>query len=212
MAEISQRLTYCPNGHMYDANKHASCPICASTVPGTTDVAGGNIIETRDVPDSTGLGGVGVTTVPGTIPANGGAGNFPPTDILSDPGMTAQSQAQPVVGWLVAVSGPNRGKDYRIHTGYNFIGRERGDICIGGDMAISAQKDSNITYVYQTNKFYIAHESGANVLLVNDIPAIGNATELHNYDRITIGSTTLLFLGLCGEQFSWSEKKENQNV
>lgn len=210
MAEISQRLTYCPNGHMYDANKHASCPICASTVSGTTDVVGGDIGETRDVPDNAGLGGVGVTTVPGTTPVNGN-GDFGPTTTVTPPGMGVSS-VKPVVGWLVAVSGPNLGKDYRIHAGYNFIGRERGDICIGGDMAISAQKDSNITYVYQTNKFYIAHESGANVLLVNDIPAIGNATELHNYDRITIGSTSLLFLGLCGEQFSWSEKKENQNV
>ena len=208
MAEISQRLTYCPNGHMYDANKHASCPICASAVPGTTDVAGGNFVETQD-PIGTGSGQF-ATNVPPTKPLQEG-GDFGPTTTVTPPGMGVSS-VKPVVGWLVAVSGPNLGKDYRIHAGYNFIGRERGDICIGGDMAISAQKDSNITYVYQTNKFYIAHESGANVLLVNDIPAIGNATELHNYDRITIGSTTLLFLGLCGEQFSWSEKKENQNV
>ena len=61
-------------------------------------------------------------------------------------------------GWLVAVEGPCRGTDYRIHTGYNYIGREAGDICIRGDSTISAQRDANVTYVPQTREFYIAHE------------------------------------------------------
>ena len=56
----------------------------------------------------------------------------------------------------------------------------------------------------QTNRFYIAHEQGKNVLLVNDIPAIGGGSELHSYDRITIGSTQLVFVAFCGEHFSWS--------
>ena len=111
----------------------------------------------------------------------------------------------PVVGWLVAVDGPCRGTDYRIHTGYNYIGRETGDIRIRGDAAISAEKDANVTYVPQTKRFYIAHELGKNVLLVNDLPVIGGGVELHNYDRITIGNTKLLFVGLCGEQFSWAD-------
>lgn len=29
--------------------------------------------------------------------------------------------------------------------------------------------------------------------------------ELKNYDRITIGSTNLIFIGLSGEHFDWSE-------
>ena len=52
----------------------------------------------------------------------------------------------------------------------------------------------------------IAHELGKNVLLVNDLPVIGGGMELHNYDRITIGTTQLVFVGLCGEQFGWEEE------
>ena len=111
----------------------------------------------------------------------------------------------PVTGWLVAVEGPCRGTDYRIHTGYNYIGREAGDIRIQGDNTISAEKDANVTYVPQTRRFYIAHELGKNVLLVNDLPVIGGSTELHNYDVITIGTTKLMFVGLCGEKFSWGD-------
>ena len=99
-----------------------------------------------------------------------------------------------------------RGTDYRIHTGYNYIGRERSDIVIRGDATVSAEKDANVTYVSQTRRFYIAHEQGKNVLLVNDLPVIGGNTELNSYDVITVGSTKLLFLALCGERFSWDGK------
>ena len=88
-------------------------------------------------------------------------------------------------------------ESYRIHT-VNLA---------GGDNTISSSKDSNITYVAQTNKFYIAHEQGKNVLLVNDLPVIGGGTELKDYDHITIGTTELIFVALCSEKFRWDEKK-----
>ena len=61
----------------------------------------------------------------------------------------------------------------------------------------------------QIKKYFIAHELGKNVLLVNDMPVIGGSVELHNYDVITVGTTKLLFMGLCGEQFSWSDKERS---
>ena len=218
MAEISQRLVTCPNGHLYDANKHVSCPFCQGA---------GGFSRTVDV-NAPAMGGQFAPTVDpiAVAPAvNAAASNFsvtaPPQGQQAASGMkktifvdesTPSGSPSPVVGWLVAVDGPNRGADYRIHVGYNYIGRERGDIRIEGDMSISAERDSNITFVSQTNRFYIAHEQGKNVLLVNDLPAIGNGIELHSYDRVTIGNTKLLFVGLCGETFSWNEKRENQNV
>ena len=218
MAEISQKLVTCPNGHLYDSNKHASCPICQNQGAGgfsrTVDVnagaASGQFSQTIDPFSSGSIPGGGNAPSFGVTAPPSGARPFERTTTF-DPA-TPEGAPSPVVGWLVAVEGPNRGADYRIHVGYNYIGRERGDIRIGGDMSISGEKDSNITFVPQTNKFYIAHEQGKNVLLVNDIPAIGNGIELHNYDRVTIGNTKLLFVGLCGDQFSWGEKRENQHV
>ena len=43
----------------------------------------------------------------------------------------------------------------------------------------------------QIKKYFIAHELGKNVLLVNDMPVIGGSVELHNYDMITVGTTKL---------------------
>ena len=97
----------------------------------------------------------------------------------------------------MAVSGPCRGQDYPLHVSYNYIGREEGDVIITGDMNISAHRDST--------KFFISHVDGKNLLRVNGAPVL-NTAELQNYDRITIGKTELVFLGLCGEHFSWGEK------
>lgn len=212
MAEIRQKIISCPKGHYYDANRYSGCPYCST----------GSFSPTVD-PFSTvqnqGQGYEGAATAQEEY--GGNYGNFNPTEspVVMNAASSAMSKTQfvdtstpegapiPVVGWLVAVEGPCRGTDYRIHTGYNYIGREVGDICIHGDNTISAEKDANVTYVPQTRKFYIAHELGKNVLLVNNLPVIGGGMEIQNYDLITIGTTKLLFVGLCGEKFSWGDKE-----
>ena len=214
MAEIRQKIISCPKGHYYDANRYESCPYCSSgSFSPTVDPFADNV---GDSPD---YGGIGKTTDVGGEDTYEQYGNFGPTEIPQAKKRAAQSMSKtqfvdtstpagapvPVVGWLVAVEGPCRGTDYRIHTGYHYIGREDGDICIHGDNTISAEKDANVTYVPQTRKFYIAHEQGKNVLLVNDMPVIGGGMEIHSFDLITIGTTKLMFIGMCGEKFTWGE-------
>lgn len=202
MAEIRQKIVSCPHGHYYDANKYQGCPYCSSgNFSPTVDPFGGAVAPATEAPaQGNGFGGFAPTMAPqGSAAESMGKTQF--VDLSTPAGSPL-----PVVGWLVAIAGPVRGRDYRIHTGYNYIGRERGDVVIRGDATISAEKDANVTYVSQTRRFYIAHELGKNVLLVNDLPVIGGSTELHNYDVITVGSTKLVFLALCGEQFSWDSE------
>lgn len=221
MAEIRQKIISCSNGHYYDANRYASCPYCdAGGFSPTVDPFAAASPNSQE--PST-IGKTVDTGMKGTYePAKsyGNYGDFTPTEAPPVQKRAASSMSKtqfvdsftpagapvPVVGWLVAVEGPCRGTDYRIHTGYNYIGREAGDVCIHGDNTISSEKDANVTFVPQTKKFYIAHEQGKNVLLVNNLPVIGGGMELHNYDLITIGTTKLIFLGLCGEKFSWEDE------
>ena len=63
-------------------------------------------------------------------------------------------------------------------------------------------------YYNSTNTFYIAHERGRNVIEVNGIPVF-NCTKLIAYDIISIGSTRLIFVPLCGDRFNW-ENPEDQ--
>lgn len=47
------------------------------------------------------------------------------------------SKVDPVVGWLVCIAGSEKGKDFRIVSERNFLGRGEGmDIGIEGDMNI----------------------------------------------------------------------------
>lgn len=211
MAEIRQKIISCPNGHYYDANRYADCPYCSTGgFSPTVDPFAG--VNTEDTPGTVGgqtvggnYGNFGFTEDP--VVNNRASGAMSKTQFVDD--STPAGAPMPVVGWLVAIEGPCRGTDYRIHTGYNYIGRETGDICIHGDNTISAERDANVTYVPQIKKYFIAHELGKNVLLVNNMPVIGGSVELHNYDVITVGTTKLLFMGLCGEQFSWSDKERS---
>ena len=219
MAEIQKKIKICPNGHPYDPSRFESCPICstggfAPTLdPFSADPmgagfdsakqSGGSFAQTappedgyRDTPENYSR------FEPTAIPEVRYSGRMQETQSV-DPSTPAGSSS-PVVGWLVALDGPCRGTDYRIRVGYNYIGRNSGDVCIHGDATISAERDCSVTYVPQTRGFYIAHELGKNPLLLNGKPVIREA-ELKNYDRITVGSTNLIFVGLSGEQFDWSE-------
>lgn len=231
MPEIRQKIISCPSGHYYDANKYSSCPYCSSgSFSQTTDPfadIGASAMSPTEIPSE--AGSFSGTVYPGAAASTGGFMDTVPPDgvrgydggnfnsgmgqttyvIPGDNNGATDEVLLPCVGWLVMVEGPHRGIDYRIHAGYNFIGRNTGDICIRGDDTISGEKDSSITYVYQTNKFYIAHEQGKNVLLVNNIPVMGGGAELHDYDIITIGTTKLIFVGLCGEKFSWEDKERS---
>ncbi len=218
MAEIQRKIKTCPNGHPYDPSRFDSCPYCNSGgfAPTLDPFAQDSAGETFD-PSGSG------SSFSSTVPPDGdldshrqGYERFTPTVIPEvrysgrmqetqsvDPATPAGAPS-PVVGWLVALDGPCRGTDYRIRIGYNYIGRTSGDICIHGDATISSERDSSVTYVPQTRGFYIAHELGKNPLLLNGRPVIREA-ELKNHDRITIGSTNLIFVALSGEDFDWSE-------
>ena len=112
---------------------------------------------------------------------------------------------QPVVGWLVCIKGANVGKEYRIHSDYNYVGSATGDIVISGDGKISREKHMMITYDPKTRNFYVAPASGANIVYLNGEGLYGGAGKLKNYDEISTGDTTLKFIAFCGENFGWED-------
>ena len=128
---------------------------------------------------------------------------FQPTMIGGD--LNVPGGVEPVVGWLVCVEGPMRGNDYRLHAGYNYIGRELGDVRISGDQQISRQNHAMVAFDDADGIYYAGPSAGRNLLKVNGKTVL-NAVELNRYDIILIGTTKLMFVPLCGEHFSW--KKE----
>ncbi len=143
--------------------------------------------------------------LPKTEPSQSNIGKTEP----ADNGMKTQPASilkdiDPVVGWLVCIEGPMRGMDFRIYGGYNYIGRESGEIVIQGDNQISREKHAVISYYAKRDTFFVGPAEGRNIIELNDEPVF-NATEMQSYDIITVGNTKLMLIGLCGKRFNWAE-------
>lgn len=115
---------------------------------------------------------------------------------------------QPVVGWLVVLTGKMRGDSINIHTGRSFIGRGKSnDIVIDGDKSISREKHAVVVFEPKNQTFLLQPGSSRELFYLNG-DVVLDTKELEAYDRIEIGKTKLLFIPLCGEKFSWDEEQE----
>ena len=77
-----------------------------------------------------------------------------------------------------------------------------GDVRIAGDQQISRQNHAMIAYDDTDIVYYVGPSAGRNLNKVNGKTVL-NAVELHNYDVISVGTTKLVFVALCGEHFQW---------
>lgn len=118
----------------------------------------------------------------------------------------AAQQHAPVVGFLVVVDGPGRGNYRGIYAGSNTIGRnanQRIQIDFGDD-TISGDQQAFLVYDSRTRQFQLVPNLGKpNLVHLNDEALLTNML-LKAHDKITMGSTMLLFVPLCGPDFEWS--------
>ncbi len=61
-----------------------------------------------------------------------------------------------------------------------------------------------LSYVPKTRKYYVSPDVSTNMIYLNGDALLAPA-ELKNYDEISTGDTTLLFVGFCGEHFGWED-------
>lgn len=185
---------------------------------GPTDFASGvsSIGPTEPVgpAEPTNFGGMG-PTIPVTNPG------FTPTDFAGRGPSGARVQSyeptmpvpqggvagfNPVVGWLVCVDGADKGTDYRVRGGNNYIGRDQSmDICVRNDNHISNKNAAIIGYDDVERQFFFGPAGGHNTVRVNGKMVI-NAVPLEPYDELTVGTTKLMFVPLCGERFDWNAR------
>ena len=191
----------CPNGHFYDPDANNSCPWCA--VPADDNE------KTQRIN-------------PVAIPVAGNAGstvNLSPRNTSSygssiDEGHTVavvkrKTGIDPVVGWLVCVKGPDRGRDYRIRSEKNSVGRaDSMDICISGDDTISRNDHAFVVYDPRKKIFRIQAGLSRGLVYLNGEEVIASEL-LAAYDTISVGQSELLFIPLCGERFQWETEQES---
>lgn len=186
----------CPSGHHYDPTKHSSCPYCGV---GAIDITATKPAKNQNnyVP-----GDEDATLPRGVIPRglregkereNGKTVGYYHKTIGIDP----------VVGWLVCTEGGDRGRDYRLHSEKNFMGRsENMDVCIRGDETISRENHAIISFNPKNNTFKLQPGDGRGLVYLNE-KDIDVPTQIKAYDVIELGQTKLIFVPLCGENFTW---------
>ena len=204
----------CAAGHYYDASMYSCCPYCGMQRNTEVTVAQGMSTPLQSASVSGSFGGTDKTVALGM--ANSQMIEMPmynqevaPKIDLDDNKTIAILQSEngvdPVVGWLVQMDGKNKGKDYRIHSDNNYIGRgEQMDVRIKGDDTISRENQAIITYDNKEKKYYFSPGEGRSVIRLNG-KAIFQTSELKAYDKVTIGQTELVFVPFCRNDFSWQE-------
>ena len=136
-------LMKCPNGHHYDASRFSSCPFCGME---GVNVGPAQTTVPLDVPVSQPGPSVATEPLSTAIPDDDDR-TLPVTADMLD---GATEKSAPVVGWLVCTEGVNKGTDYRLHQGRNFVGRSSEmDVCILGDNTVS--RSSHAIVVYDLN-------------------------------------------------------------
>ena len=130
--------------------------------------------------------------------------------ITVDPNTGVRERIQPVVGWLVCIKGANIGREYRIHSDNNYVGRATGDIIITGDDKISREHHMVVIYDPEERTFSVRPDSGGHIVRLND-KRISGEEPLNNYDIIRTGDTSLMFIAFCGQQFVWEDVNNDRS-
>lgn len=201
-------MKQCSKGHIYDEKKNAECPYCGGTNAGFQPLSGGAGFQ----PD-----------FPKTVPIAGGSDNgFPPTMPIDNTpqyssgvssgsmGVTValdetEAGISPTRGWLVAVDGEKKGLSFNIHGEQNSIGRGNNfDVDLFFDRAVSADGNAVIAYDPVKYKFYVSPipGKGKNNVYLNDSILL-MASEITDYDKLRIGSTTYVFRSFCNDSFTY---------
>ena len=179
----------CPRFHLYHApaGDDRGCPVCAAQQAELT--------RTRGVWGDATLTGDGELTIdPGLgVPARRTVGVY----------AHLGAAVEPVVGWLACIEGPDKGRDWRLVSGRNAIGRaEQMPVRLVSDMSVSRERHAVVSFDPRRGTFSLAPGEG-NALVYCNGHEVLMPVLLAAHDRIEIGASTLLFVPLVSEHFVW---------
>ena len=178
----------CVMGHFYDDTKSASCPHCENIVGGFDDerTVSGAMLERMQRPAGQQVINFGETS---------------PGDEKTVGIYKKKHGWDPVTGWLVCVDGSEKGRDYRLHSGRNFLGRAANmDISVPGDMEVSRENHCSIVFEPKGQAFLLA--PGSAVVFFNG-QQITESVTLKATDVIKVGVSEFVFIPFCVEGRGW---------
>lgn len=185
-------IVKCQHGHFYDNVKHKECPVCKND----------NYTNNDNPTISSNLFGF-----------NGNANADAQTEAIDknvdDDQMTIplyviDNEYNPVVGWIISLTGAFKGKSFEIHNGRNFVGSSMSmDIVLTSDISIASENHFSIIFDNKTNRFYVM--SGVSSVFING-KRVTEPCEIFENDLISIGESNYIFVPYCKEGRNWNDK------
>lgn len=201
-------ITRCGKGHWYDTSVDKECPHCKQAgerlgIQLNDIEEDDKTISLAEMDPSLGAELEDILDT-SSVQVNGGSSNEDDDKTIAF-GFFGVREIAPVVGWLVCMTGTERGKDHRLHAGKNFIGRSMSmDVLMVDDKTIARDRHCSVIYDPKGNVFYVSSEGGNLVYLNGEM--LDLSTQLKEGDRITIGKTDLFFIPFCKEGRTWERE------
>jgi len=172
-------------GHFYDNSKFSSCPHCIEGMEDRKTVSGAISQLMQSKSPQAKLVDFGAVK----------QGDEKTVGIYKKKGW------DPVTGWLVCVKGPEKGRDYRLHAGRNFLGRApQMDISIADDQQISREHHCSVVFEPKGRMFLLV--PGSSITYLNG-KQVSEAEALKSGDSIDAGASEFIFIPFCGEEREW---------
>ena len=206
-------LKRCSSGHFFDQDRFAACPYCGGGDAAAPTIPRGPASPRTEPP----VAGSEPPTAPLRNQEEGPPTDRPATSNAAsaragrgeDEGVTIGVAGEPrgvdpVVGWLVCIEGPDRGRDFTIRAERNFIGRSQDmDVALTEDRSVSRDRHAILSFDPRTNVFMLTPGEGRGLVYHNGTSVL-TPVEVKAHDTIELGESTLRFVPLCGDDFSWS--------
>lgn len=185
----------CENGHFYDSAKYEKCPHCARAREAAGQAERDNPTQYMAPEDGADLRKKAkqhlVEFVQQTAPRE--------EKTIS---IFSAGALHPVVGWIVCVGGREKGRDFRLHAGRNFVGRGLGmDISLPDDPQVHRENHCSIVYEPIQKQFMLVAGEGLPPSLNGEM--VSRSAGLQPMDTIEIGGSVFRFVPFCGEEFTW---------
>lgn len=205
----------CPNGHFYDDQKFFHCPYCGV---GTEALPEGKKEEAGPEKKKRGLFGWldSEKTVAfsqkkeekeeaHTIALE--AIEAPDEDVKTVGFYSDTKGNDYVTGWLVCTEGPEKGRDYRLHHGFNRIGRDMDmDVQVMDDPTITRKNHCSVVYDEKSGQFSLVPGSGT--LTYYHTELLAGPKKLEAGDEIKMGNSVFVFIPFCVEGRVWKREEE----
>jgi hypothetical protein len=173
---------FCAKGHQMEESWD-TCPTCQTT---------GYQVQPAPPPAKTRLETDTSKDFPAAGSAGAGAGIGAGSGAAAGAGrrtvLISEKRKPPVVGWFVAMSGDQKGEDFRLHDGKNTVGSASDSQVTLRDNTVSGQHAS---IRYEDGKFLLTDLDSSNGTFLNDRKVVRE--ELKDNDEIRFGEVIVKF-------------------